>query len=59
MAQLKLTQLLSDNRRGKSQVACLRGLGLRGIRKEVVVEATQPNLGMINKVSFMLRIEKI
>ncbi len=38
--------------------ACLKGLGLKRIRHTVQVVATPENLGMINKVSYMLKVEE-
>ncbi len=39
--------------------ACLKGLGLRKIRQSVEISATPENLGMINKISYMLKVEEI
>jgi len=39
--------------------ACLKGLGLRKINQTVVVLNTPENRGMINKVSYMLKVEEI
>ena len=38
--------------------SCAFGLGLRRIRQTVVVPATPENLGMINRISHMLRVEE-
>ena len=48
--QLKVTLL-------KSHRACVAGLGLRKIRQSVTVIDTPENRGMINKVSYLLRVE--
>jgi large subunit ribosomal protein L30 len=37
--------------------ACLSGLGLRKINQTVEVIDTPENRGMINKISYMLRVE--
>ena len=37
--------------------ACVRGLGLKKIHQTVTVIDTPSNRGMINKVSYMLRVE--
>jgi len=38
--------------------ACVRGLGLRRMNHTVTVAATPENLGMINRVSYMLSVEE-
>ena len=38
--------------------ACVRGLGLRRMNHTVTVAATPDNLGMINRVSYMLSVEE-
>jgi large subunit ribosomal protein L30 len=37
---------------------CLKGLGLRKINQTVEVLNTPENRGMINKISYMLRVEE-
>ncbi|MBA3580954.1 MAG: 50S ribosomal protein L30 [Gammaproteobacteria bacterium] len=54
---LKVTQLKSSSGRLKNHQACLRGLGLRGIRKTVEVIDTPENRGMINKISYLVKVE--
>jgi large subunit ribosomal protein L30 len=54
---LKVTQIKSAAGRLKNHQACLRGLGLRGIHKTVEVIDTPENRGMINKVSYLVKIE--
>ena len=49
----------SKNGRLKSHQACLIGLGLRKIRQEVKVVDTPENRGMINKISYMVKVEEI
>lgn len=41
----------------QSHKDCVRGLGLRKINHTVTVETTPENMGMINKVSYLLRID--
>jgi len=43
----------------KSHQASVKGLGLRRINHTVEVDATAPNLGMINKVNYLLKVENI
>jgi large subunit ribosomal protein L30 len=40
-------------------MACVRGLGLRRIRHEVVLEDTPAVRGMIRKVSYLLKWESL
>ena len=39
--------------------ACLSGLGLRRIHQTISVENTACNRGMINAVSYMLKVEEV
>lgn len=57
--KLKVTMLKSKIGRLSNHEACLRGLGLRKIRQTIEVLATPENLGMINKISYMLKVEEI
>ena len=55
---VKVTQIKSLIGRTDKQKACIKGLGLRRIRHTVVLEDTPCVRGMINKVSFMVNVEK-
>ena len=55
---VKVTLMRSVNGRLASHKACVRGLGLRRMHHTVEVEDTPCTRGMINKVSYMLRIEE-
>ena len=55
---IKITQIKSINGRLKAHKACVAGLGLRRIRHSVEVIDTPENRGMINKVSYLLKIEE-
>ncbi len=57
--QIKITLLKSISGRLKKHIDCVRGLGLRRIRHTVFVEDTPSNRGMINKVSYLLKVEEI
>lgn len=57
--QLKLTIIRSMNGRLKAHKSCARGLGLRKMHNSVVVTDTPENRGMINKISYMLRVEEV
>jgi large subunit ribosomal protein L30 len=49
----------SKNGRLPSHKACIKGLGLRKINHSVVLEDTLEIRGMINKVSYMLKIREL
>jgi large subunit ribosomal protein L30 len=55
---VKVTLVRSTSGRLKSHKACVRGLGLRRLHHTVEVEDTPCTRGMINKVSYMVRIEE-
>ena len=57
-AKIKVTLVRSKNGRLASHKACVAGLGLRRIRQTVEVEDTPCTRGMINKVSYMVRVEE-
>ena len=57
--QLKLTLMKSKFGRTKGHAECVRGLGLRRIRHSVVVNDTPENRGMVNKVSYLLKVEEL
>lgn len=56
--KLNVTLIKSLVRRTEKHQACVRGLGLRRMHHTVTVDATPENLGMINKVSYMLQVEE-
>ncbi|MBT8131349.1 MAG: 50S ribosomal protein L30 [Gammaproteobacteria bacterium] len=53
---IKVTLVRSQSGRLKSHKACVAGLGLRKINQTVEVIDTPENRGMINKVSYLLRV---
>ena len=55
---MQVTQMKSIHGRLKSHQACVRGLGLRRIRHTVEVEDTPATRGMVNKVSYMVKVEE-
>ncbi len=61
MADKKLNVTMTKSKIGrlKSHRACLKGLGLRKIRQTVEVIDTPENRGMINKISYMLKVEEV
>ncbi len=56
--QLKVTLVRSLNGRLESHQQCARGLGIRKINNPVLVVDTPENRGMINKISYMLKVEE-
>ena len=54
---IKVTQIKSINGRLKAHKACVSGLGLRRINHSVEVIDTPENRGMINRVSYLLKVE--
>ncbi len=55
---VKLTLVRSASGRLRTHKACVRGLGLRRMHHSVEVEDTVCTRGMINKVSYLLRVEE-
>ncbi|HHQ13809.1 MAG TPA: 50S ribosomal protein L30 [Chromatiales bacterium] len=54
---VKITLVRSKYGRLKAHRACVAGLGLRRMHQTVEVQDTPENRGMINKISYLLRIE--
>ncbi|MCW8196249.1 50S ribosomal protein L30 [Proteobacteria bacterium 005FR1] len=54
---LTVTQVKSAAGRLKKHQACATGLGLRRIGHTVEVEDTPAVRGMINKISYMVKVE--
>ena len=57
--QLKLTLMRSRFGRNPGHMACVAGLGLRNRHQTVVVEDTPAVRGMVNKVSYLLKVEEV
>jgi large subunit ribosomal protein L30 len=57
----KLSVTMTKSRFGRlpNHRACLKGLGLRKINQTVEVLNTPENMGMINKVAYMLKVEGV
>ncbi len=53
---MKVTLVRSKHGRLKKHQACVRGLGLRRMHQVVEVEDTPATRGMVNKVSYMVKI---
>ena len=58
MAKIKLTLVKSLSGRLKAHQACAKGLGIKKIHKTIQVNDTPENLGMINKINYLIKIEK-
>jgi len=54
---ITVTLVKSTIGRLEAHKACVRGLGLKKPRQTVTVIDTPDNRGMINKVSYLLRVE--
>ena len=61
MAQNKIKVTLVKSTIGRliSHQACVKGLGLRRTHHSVEVIDTPENRGMINKVSYMVKVEEV
>ena len=55
---INVTMIKSKIGRLASHKACLRGLGLRKINQTVQVLDTAETRGMINKVSYLVKVEE-
>jgi large subunit ribosomal protein L30 len=56
--KLRLTLIKSKHGRLKAHRACVAGLGLRRMQQTVEVDDTPENRGMVNRVSYLLRVEE-
>ncbi|MBG0858355.1 MAG: 50S ribosomal protein L30 [Bacteroidales bacterium] len=59
MARIRITQVKSENRRPFRQKRTLLALGISKLNHSVELEATPQILGMVKKVSHLVRIENI
>lgn len=55
---LKVTLVRSIHGRLPRHRDCIAGLGLRRMHQTVEIEDTSANRGMINKTSYMLKVEE-
>jgi len=55
---VKVTLVKSMYGRLKSHIDCAHGLGIRKMHKSVTVIDTPENRGMINKISYMVKVEE-
>ena len=61
MAEKLLSVTMTKSKIGRlpNHIKCLKGLGLRKIRQTVQVIDTAANRGMINQVSYMVKVEEV
>lgn len=59
MAKLKVTLMKSTIGRKKDHIATVKALGLKKIRDEKIHEDSPTILGMIHKVDYMVKVEKL
>ncbi|PIE82271.1 MAG: 50S ribosomal protein L30 [Cardiobacteriales bacterium] len=57
--KVKVTLIKSPAGRLKNHKCCVSGLGLRRIHQSRIIEDTPENRGMINKVSYLLKVEEV
>lgn len=57
--KLKITQIRSGIGRPYRQKNTLKGLGLRGINKSVVIDNTPSFRGMVKKVLHLVTVEEV
>ena len=57
--RLKVTLVRSKQGRGRIQLACVNGLGLRRVNHSVELMDSAAIRGMINKVSHLVKVEEI
>jgi large subunit ribosomal protein L30 len=59
MAKIRITQVKSKNGRPERQKRTLEALGIKKLNHSVEHEATPQILGMVKKISHLVRIENI
>ncbi len=57
--QIRLTLVRSPISCLPKHKLCVQGLGLRRMNHSVVLEKTPSVMGMVNKVSYLLKVEEI
>ncbi|HNW54770.1 MAG TPA: 50S ribosomal protein L30 [Bacteroidales bacterium] len=59
MAKIRITQVKSRNGKPERQKRTLDALGIHKMHQSVELEATPQILGMVNKISHLLKVENI
>ncbi len=57
--KLEVTLVRSPAGRGRVHQACVRGLGLRRLHETRVLEDTPAVRGMINRVSYLVKVKEV
>lgn len=56
---VKVTLVRSLNARLAKHISCVRGLGLKKMHQSIVIDDTPCNRGMMNKASYLLKVEEV
>jgi len=56
---IKITQVKSQNGRLASHKATLQCLGLKKVHQTVIIDPNASVMGMIKKISYMLKVEEV
>ncbi len=59
MAKIRITQVKSKNGKPERQKRTLEALGIHKLNHSVVHEATPQILGMVKKISHLVKVENI
>jgi large subunit ribosomal protein L30 len=59
MAKIRITQVRSRNGKPERQKRTLDALGIHKLNHSVELEATPPILGMVKKISHLVKVENI
>jgi large subunit ribosomal protein L30 len=59
MAKIRITQVKSRNGKPERQKRTLDALGIHKLNHSVELEATPQILGMVNKISHLVKVENI
>ena len=57
--KLRVKLIKSRFGRIKKHSACIRGIGLKKINHVVELDATPENLGMVNKIRYLVNVEEL
>ena len=57
--QIRVTQIKSKFGRLAKHKACLIGLGIKKLNQSVIINDTPENRGMINRISYMIKVEDL
>jgi len=59
MAKIRITQVKSKNGKPERQKRTLEALGIKKLNHSVELEATPQILGMVKKISHLIKVENI